>query len=83
MNIIITLLGIITAGLLTTGENLVRQKDGGLAQNPPHFADHYFMNFHVNQPTRDDYWRVYLRPGKMWSGKIWRNYPKPATLYRS
>ena len=48
---------------------MVRLKDGEFTRNPPHFAGHYFINFHVNQPTRDNYWRVYLRPGKMWLGK--------------
>ena len=55
-----TLLGIITAGLLTTrtGVNLVREIDGEFARNPPRFAGHYFIDFHFNQPTRDYYWRV-------------------------
>ena len=48
---------------------MVRLKYGEFTQNPPHFAGHYFINFHFNQPTGDNYWRVYLRPGKMWFGK--------------
>ena len=48
---------------------MVRLKDGEFARNPSHFAGHYFINFHFNQPTWDNYWRVYLRPGKMWFGK--------------
>ena len=64
-----TLLGIITAGLLTSGENVVRLKDGEFTRNLPHFAGHYLINYHFNQPTRDNYWRVYLRPGKIWFGK--------------
>ena len=67
--ILITSLGIITAGLLTSGENVVRLKDGEFTRNLPHFAGHYLINFHFNQPTRDNYWRVYLRPGKIWFGK--------------
>ena len=61
-----TLLGIITAGPLTSRENVVRLKDGEFTRNPPHFAGHYFINIHFNHPTGDNYWRVYLRPGKMW-----------------
>ena len=54
-----------TAGLLTSGENLLRLKDGEFTRNLPHFAGHYFINFHLNQPTGENYRRVYLRPGKM------------------
>ena len=43
--------------------------DGEFARNPPHFAGHYFTNFLFNQPIRDYYWQVYLRPGKIWLGK--------------
>ena len=43
------------AGMLTTGENVVRKLDGKFARNPPHFAGHYFINFHFNQSTRDYY----------------------------
>ena len=64
-----TLLGIFTAGLLTSGVNVVRLKDDEFARNPAHFAGHYFINFHFTQPTRDNYWRVYLRPGKMLFGE--------------
>ena len=73
---ITTLLGIITAGLLTTGEYVVRLKDGEFARNPSHLPGHNFINFHVNQPTRDNYWRVYLRPGKMWFGKNMAKFSK-------
>ena len=58
-----------TAGLLTSGENLLRLKDGEFTRNLPHFAGHYFINFHLNQPTGENYRRVYLRPGKMRFGK--------------
>jgi len=37
-----TLLGIITTGLLTTGLNMVREKYGEIAQNPPHFPGRLF-----------------------------------------
>ena len=49
-----TLLGIITyggPGLLTSGENVVRLKDGEFTRNQPHFAGHNFINFHFSQPT--------------------------------
>ena len=55
-----TLLGIITAGLLTSGENVVREIGSEFARNTPHFLGHYFVNLHFNQLTRDNYWRVYL-----------------------
>ena len=57
------------AGLLTSGENVVRLKDGEFTQNPTNFAGHYLINFHFDRPTGDNNWRVYLRPGKMWFGK--------------
>ena len=31
-----------SAGLLTTGENMVREKYGEIAQTPPHFPGRYF-----------------------------------------
>ena len=37
-----TLLGIITTGLFTTVQNMVREKYGEIAQNPPHFPGRYF-----------------------------------------
>ena len=58
-----------TAGLLTSGENLLRLKDGEFTPDLPNFAGHYFVNFHLNQPIGENYWWVYLRPGKMWFGK--------------
>lgn len=38
----LTLLGITTTGLLTTGETMVRERYGEIAQNPPYFPDRYF-----------------------------------------
>ena len=71
------------SGFIDERGNMIRLKDGGFTQNPPHFAGHSFIKFHFNQPTEDYYLRVYLRLGKCGSGKIWRNHPEPATLYRS
>ena len=40
----ITLLGIITVGLLTTGEIFDREKYGGILQNPPHYPGRFFTS---------------------------------------
>ena len=54
-----TLLGIITVGLLTTGEIFDREKYGGILQNPPHYPGHSFtslsgqpFNFKIQKITK-------------------------------
>ena len=58
--LITTSLGIIAAGLLMSGENVVREIEGEFARNTPHFHGHYFVNSHFNQLTRDNYRWVFL-----------------------
>ena len=82
---LITLLGIITAGLLTSGENVIRLKDGEFTRKPPHFAGHctiLSISTLISQLGMIFGGYIYDR-GKCGSGKIWRNYPGSATLYRS
>ena len=73
-----TLLGIITVGLLTTGEIFDREKYGGILQNPPHYpgrlltGDQPFISkiqksgifsvSDVNFPSRDDHKNKFLSP---------------------
>ena len=42
------------AGLLTSGENVVREIDGEFGRNPPYFPGQYFINLYFNQLTRDE-----------------------------
>ena len=42
--ILVTLLGIITVGLLTTGEIFDREKYGSILQNPPHNPGRFFTS---------------------------------------
>jgi hypothetical protein len=56
VGLLYTLLGIITAGLLTTGENKNREKYGGIPQNPPHYPGRKFtsdqpFNFQIVEIT--------------------------------
>jgi hypothetical protein len=55
--ILLTLLGIITVGLLTTGKNKNREKYGEIAQSPPHYPDRNFtsakpFNFKIAEITK-------------------------------